>query len=253
MLACKLYWKADRFYEEVIGKDDVFKAFRKFVEKITIFMYFIPTNMEAKMKTRMLSILLVSAAATLFVCGCDVTPKEPYEKVKLESETSEAINIMKEQDPSLQTFFENSYGYAILPKVFKGAFLAGFAYGRGEVYEKGEMVGYCDMKQASGGLSIGGEFYREIIFFREQKDLDKFRTGEYTFAAQVTGVAVKWGAAAKADYKDGMAVFIMTDVGAMVDASLGGQKFEYESKVVLKKVQPDKKEQTEANPKNKEN
>jgi lipid-binding SYLF domain-containing protein len=196
------------------------------------------------MKTRTLALLIFAAA--LFVCGCDVTPQEPYEKVKLESETSEAVEIMKEKDPSMQTIFDNSYAYAILPKVFKGAFLAGFAYGRGEVYEKGQMVGYCEMKQASGGLSLGGEFYREIIFFRELQDLERFRTGEYAFAAQVTGVAIKWGAAAKADYKDGMAVFIMTDVGAMVDASLGGQKFEYESKVVLKKIQPDGKEQTKA-------
>jgi lipid-binding SYLF domain-containing protein len=175
-------------------------------------------------------------ALLVFVCGCEVTPKEPYEKVKLESESSDAVSIMKEEDPTLQSFFDKSYGYTVLPKVFKGAFLAGFAYGRGEVYENRQMVGYCDMKQASGGLSLGGEFYREIIFFREQQDFERFTSGEYTFAAQVTGVAIKWGAAAKADYKDGMAVFIMTDVGAMVDASLGGQKFDYEPKVVIKKV-----------------
>lgn len=183
------------------------------------------------------SALLVFFVFAMFVCGCEVTPKEPYEKVKLQSEAAEAIEKMKEADPTLQTFFDKSYGYAVLPKIFKGAFLAGFAYGRGEVYEKGQMVGYCDMKQASGGLSLGGEFYREIIFFREQADFEKFTSGEYTFSAQVTGVAIKWGAAAKADYKDGMAVFIMTDVGAMVDASLGGQKFEYETKVSMKKVE----------------
>ncbi len=67
--------------------------------------------------------------------------------------------------------------------------------------------------------------------------MDKFKTDEYAFSAQVTGVAIVWGAAAKTDYKDGMAVFIMTDAGVMVDASLGGQKFNYEQKVVLKKVQ----------------
>jgi hypothetical protein len=54
-----------------------------------------------------------------------------------------------------------------------------------------------------------------------------FKTEEYTFSAQVTGVAATLGAAAKADYKKGMAVFITTDKGLMVDASLGGQKFNY--------------------------
>ncbi len=175
--------------------------------------------------------------AMVFVYGCEVTPSEPADKIELTSEVDKTIQLMKERDPSLQRFFDDSYGYAVLPKIFKGAFVAGFAYGKGEVFEKGQMVGYCDMKQATGGLSIGGEFYREIIFFREKADFERFTEGEYTFTAQVTGVAIKWGAAAKADYKDGMAVFIMTDVGAMVDASLGGQKFNFETKPQANKVE----------------
>ena len=154
----------------------------------------------------------------------------------LKSEADEAIAIMKLRDPSIQKFFDSCYGYAVLPKVFKGAVLAGFAYGKGEVYEQGSMIGFCDMKQASGGLSIGGEFYREIVFFVQKKDLDKFCQGEYTFSAQVTGVALSAGAAAKSDYKAGMAVFIMMDTGLMADASLAGQKFNYEPRYILKKV-----------------
>jgi len=96
------------------------------------------------------------------------------------------------------------------------------------------MVGFCNMSQASLGFSFGGEFFREIVFFRDKEDLDAFRSSEFTFSAQVTGVALSAGVAAKADYKAGMAVFIMTDTGLMVDASLGGQKFNYEPKVISK-------------------
>jgi len=35
------------------------------------------------------------------------------------------------------------------------------------------------------------------------------------------------GTAAKADYSKGMAVFIIAETGAMVDASIGGQKFSF--------------------------
>ena len=167
--------------------------------------------------------------------GCSIAPEKPEDKAVLSAETNEAIAIMKAKDPSIQRFFDKSYGYAVLPKVFKGAFIAGGAYGRGEVYEKGKMVGYCNMSQASLGFSFGGEFFREIVFFRDKEDLDEFRIEEeYTFSAQVTGVALSAGVAAKADYKAGMAVFIMTDTGLMVDASLGGQKFNYEPKGTLK-------------------
>jgi lipid-binding SYLF domain-containing protein len=95
------------------------------------------------------------------------------------------------------------------------------------VYEKGKKVGYCSVSQATLGFSFGGQYSREVIFFRSERDLDKFRSGEFTFSAQVTGVALTAGAAAKADYKDGMAVFVVADKGLMVDASLGGQVFKY--------------------------
>jgi len=165
--------------------------------------------------------------------GCAVAPEKPEARTVLSAEAEEAIAIMKAHDPSIERFFEKSYGYAVLPKVFKGAFILGGAHGKGEVFEQGQMTGYCNMSQASLGFSFGGEFFREIVFFRDKEDLDKFKTGEYTFSAQATGVALTAGAAAKADYKAGMAVFITTDAGLMVDASLGGQKFKYLSKTKL--------------------
>lgn len=145
----------------------------------------------------------------------------------LDAQVTEAIAVFKEKDPGVLTFFDKSYAYAVFPKVFKGGFWIGGAYGHGQVYEQGKMVGYSDKSQATLGLTFGGEYFREIIFFREKFDLDRFKAEEYTFSAQVTGVALKEGAAAKADYKDGLAVFIATDKGLMVDASLGGQKFRY--------------------------
>ncbi|HBG78078.1 MAG TPA: hypothetical protein DDW84_04405 [Phycisphaerales bacterium] len=181
--------------------------------------------------------LMCFFAFGLLVCGCAVTPEKPKGKAVLSIDSNEAVAIMKEKDSSIQKFFDKSYGYAVLPKVFKGAFVAGGAYGKGEVYEQNQMVGYCDMTQATLGFSFGGEFFREIVFFRDKEDLDKFKSGEFTFSAQVTGVVLKAGAAAKADYKAGMAVFIAADSGLMVDASLGGQKFSYESKVILKKAE----------------
>jgi len=52
-------------------------------------------------------------------------------------------------------------------------------------------------------------------------------TGEFTFSAQATAVALDAGAAAKADYRDGMAIFVIADKGLMIDASIGGQKFKF--------------------------
>ena len=159
--------------------------------------------------------------------GCSTVPERKESKDVLVSQVKEAIAAFETKDPSIKTFFDGSYAYAVLPRVLKGAIWVGGAHGNGEVYEQGEMVGYCSMSQATLGFSFGGESFREIIFFREKPDLNKFRTEEFTFSAQASGVAATAGAAAKADYKDGMAVFVLTKAGLMLDVSLGGQKFKY--------------------------
>jgi lipid-binding SYLF domain-containing protein len=182
--------------------------------------------MKAKLSGMIVCVAIVLA-------GCATAPEKPEAKLVLSAQVNEAISIFKDKDPQIERFFKQSYGYAVLPKVFKGAFWVGGAYGRGQVYEKDTMIGYCDMSQATLGFSFGGEYFREIVFFRDKADLDQFKAEEYTFSAQVTGVAVTAGAAAKADYKAGMAVFIATDAGLMVDASLGGQKFKYVPRLVI--------------------
>jgi lipid-binding SYLF domain-containing protein len=177
----------------------------------------------------MKAVRMVIAGLCLAVVGigCSTVPKTEESRSVLSAEVSEAVSAFKARDPSIEVFFDESYGYAVLPKVFKGAFWVGGAHGKGLVYEQGRKVGYCSMSQATLGFSFGGEFFREIIFFRDAADLDRFCWGEFTFSAQATAVALKSGAAAKADYKAGMAVFVMTDAGLMVDASVGGQKFKY--------------------------
>jgi lipid-binding SYLF domain-containing protein len=177
--------------------------------------------------------IVIGMLLLMVVCGCSTVPKSPEAKSVLSAETTETIALFRQRDPGIQTFFDRSYGYAVLPKVFKGGFWVGGAHGKGEVFEKGRMVGYCNMSQATIGFTFGGQFFREIIFFRDREELESFKRGNYAFSAQITGVALSAGAAAKADYQRGVAVFVIADAGLMVDASLGGQKFNYVAKFAV--------------------
>ena len=104
--------------------------------------------------------LLTVLALYLFAAGCATVPERQESKAVLSAEVQEAVARLKEKDPGIKRFFDNAYGYAVLPKVFKGAFWIGGAYGKGQVYEKNRMVGYCSMSQATLGFSFGGEFFR---------------------------------------------------------------------------------------------
>jgi len=130
-------------------------------------------------------------------------------------------------DKLMQALFDRSYGYVIFPNVGKGAVGVGGAAGSGTVYEKGKAVGAAKMIQVTVGAQLGGQAYREVVFFENKEALDRFREGKFEFAAQTSAVAVKSGASANAKYADGVMVFTQEKGGLMYEASVGGQKFSY--------------------------
>lgn len=139
----------------------------------------------------------------------------------------EAIANFKNTDPSMQVFFDKAHGYAIFPTVGKGGIGIGGAYGKGEVYEKGRMIGTTSLTQVTIGLQLGGQAYSEIIFFKDKATLNDFTGGNFEFSAQASAVAATAGASADADYSNGVAVFTIAKGGLMYEASVGGQKFSF--------------------------
>ena len=133
-------------------------------------------------------------------------------------------------DPGLQIFFDQAYGYAVFPSVGKGAIGIGGAYGEGTVFEQGVPIGATSLTKVSIGIQLGGQSYKEIIFFRDKATLDRFKQGNFELDAEASAVAVKKGASAAADYSKGVAVFTMVEGGLMFEASVGGQKFTFEPK-----------------------
>lgn len=132
-------------------------------------------------------------------------------------------------DPLMKSLFDNSYGYVLFPNIGKGAIGIGGAIGNGVVFEKGELVGGAKMKQLSVGFQLGGQAYRQVIFFEDEAALQRFKENNFEFAAQASAVAVTKGASANIKYRDGVMVFSQQKGGLMYEASIGGQKFDYAS------------------------
>ncbi len=174
--------------------------------------------------------VLFTVFVLILSVGCDTTPRSESKRTMLADDVQTAIAKFKAADPSIRKFFDNAAGYAVLPSVGKGAIGVGGAYGRGELHEGGQMVGYCDMSQATIGLQLGGQAYSEVIFFEDAAALNDFKHNDFAFSANASAVAAKAGASATADYEDGVLVFTMTKGGLMFEASIGGQKFTYEPK-----------------------
>jgi hypothetical protein len=148
---------------------------------------------------------------------------------------------------------DSAYGYAVFPTIGKGGIGIGGAHGKGGVYRGGKRVGLTSMSQISYGLQLGGQSYSQIIFFRDERALTDFTSGNFEFGAQASAVALTAGASAQTstggsgsassgtdkrlntvteesyDDRSGMAIFTIAKGGLMYEATLSGQKFKYEA------------------------
>lgn len=187
---------------------------------------------------RTLSLMVISTLGLVgAVSGCAVsetsTGWDPSRSARPDGQVANSVVVaetianFKNADPGIQRFFDNAQGYAVFPTVGKGGITVGAAYGKGEVYERGRLVGYSSIAQLTVGLQLGGQAYSEIIFFRDRADLDDFRRGNFEFGAQASAVAVTAGASANAGYSNGVAVFTLAKGGLMYEATVAGQKFSF--------------------------
>jgi len=149
-------------------------------------------------------------------------------RIVQDSKTAKAEFI--KADANMAKLFTSSYGYAIFPNVGKGGVVVGGAAGAGAVYEQGKLVGGAELKQVSVGAQIGGQAYREVVFFENKAALDRFKANKVEFSAQLGAIAATEGASANAQYTDGLMVFTQTKGGLMAEATVGGQKFSYKAR-----------------------
>jgi lipid-binding SYLF domain-containing protein len=151
-------------------------------------------------------------------------------------------------DAGQSNMFDSAYGYALFPTIGEAGFIVGGAYGKGRVYEQGKYIGDTSMTQASIGFQFGGTGYSQVVFFEDKRALDTFTSGNFEFGAGAKAVAITAAAGASSStagssatasggknnaattsggYTKGMLTFTIVKGGAMLDISVGGQKFKY--------------------------
>ena len=176
-----------------------------------------------KLKITIITAILILLSASLYAF-------EPNTSDEMELSVAKAIVDIKASDPEIQRFFDESAGYAVFPSVGKGGIGIGGAHGKGLVIVGDKAIGTTSLSQLSIGLQMGGQVYSEFIFFKDEVALGNFQRGNFELGAQASAVAVTAGASADADYDKGVAIFTNVSGGLMYEASVGGQKFKYQSK-----------------------
>ena len=179
------------------------------------------------MLTRSASIVSLVAIVVWF-SGCNTAPTPQGKLDRLDQTSMASLDRMKQTDPTLGPVLDKAAGWAIFPSVGEGAIGVGGLYGRGALWDHGKRTGYCDVSAGTIGAELSGQKYSELIVFQDKLALNRFKSNVFAFDAKAAAVAAKAGAAAKANYADGVIVFTHSIGGLMLQASIGGQQFTYE-------------------------
>ena len=188
--------------------------------------WLVPTGGRLRCTTALA--LVVTIAGLL--ASCATAPATREDKAALVAEATSRWQQMRVADPSLGALVQRGYGYALFPDVGKAGLGVGGAYGRGVVYERGQHIGYADLTQGTIGAQVGGQSFSELLVFEHKAALDRFKAGEFGFAAGASAVVLKSGVATNPNFVDGVAVVVEPIGGVMVEAAIGGQQFTYQAK-----------------------
>ncbi len=79
----------------------------------------------------------------------------------------------------------------------------------------------------SYSVVLGAQIYSQLMVFQDAETFARFKENKWAWAAEATAVATTAGAAAKADFVDGVAVFVTDQEGVMGSLAVGGQRFTF--------------------------
>jgi lipid-binding SYLF domain-containing protein len=168
------------------------------------------------------------ALGALFAAGGAIAAPTEHTEAELIQAAHDALATFKKEDPSLEQKIQSAAGYAVMPRLGKGAFILGAGGGAGVMFQDGKPTGKITTTHVSIGLQAGGQSYAELLLFEDQAAIDRFKKGESHMRASASAVLAQAGASARASYQDGMQVFVSSEGGLMHDLSIGGQTFKFE-------------------------
>ena len=143
---------------------------------------------------------------------------------ELHGQVQARVRRLEREAPEFHRRLENAYGYVVFPSVGKASAVLGGAYGLGEVFERGRLIGYAGIIELTLGVQLGGQTFAELVIFEDSAALERFKQGKVHFAANASAAAVKAGVAATNDLP-GMQVLLFSDGGFNLETALGGQEF----------------------------
>ena len=178
---------------------------------------------------RTLSFVAAAVAAALLLVGTTASTAatakgDPEKRAKIHENTKEALSELIKETPKSKELYNKAFGYAVFSNTKVALGLTG-AGGVGEAVSKTGEHHYMRMGSAGAALGIGAQKYKVVFLFEDSNSFKKFVDNGFQAEGGANAVAGTAGANADPSFRQGMAVYTLTDGGLMLSADLSGTKY----------------------------
>lgn len=132
--------------------------------------------MSQKMSRRAALFGVGATVGSALVAGAQ--PAQAATAAEIDANVEFALQELFRTEPGAVELYNQAAGTLVIPRVVKGSFIAGGAYGEGKLIIGGITNSYWSYGAASFGFQAGVQVTRQAIFFLTQDSLERFAASD---------------------------------------------------------------------------
>jgi len=139
--------------------------------------------------------------------------------------TTETLDALFESSPQAKELHGSAFGYAVFSNIkISLVITGGGGHGVAVNRQSGQRT-YMHMGTAGLNLGLGGQKYQVVFLFETEKAFRDFVDVGWQAEASANAAAGTKGANAAAGFRNGVAIYQITDKGLMAQADISGTKY----------------------------
>jgi len=146
-------------------------------------------------------------------------------KKEIDTVAADALATLFEKNADSKELYDKAHGYAVFDNL-KIAFGLSGGGGSGVAVDKAAGTRtYMKMGTGGVGFGLGGQKYQVIFFFQNESTYTNFIEKGWQADASAKAAAGTSGANVKTGFRNGIAIYQLTEKGLMASADVAGTKY----------------------------
>ncbi|MHC4939394.1 MAG: lipid-binding SYLF domain-containing protein [Planctomycetota bacterium] len=176
-----------------------------------------------------MKLLWVLPLAMLAACQTAEGDTAAEKRASIRTMRDQTLADLYKEEPSAKGAIENAPGYAVFSNFGMKIFVFGSGNGYGMlVNKKAAKDVFMRMAEVNVGVGLGGKKFRAVFVFIDEATMNQFAESGWDFGADAGAGAKKGdegGEASAGASVQGMKIYLLTDTGVEVQATVGGTKY----------------------------